>query len=130
MDSGRREDLGQAVEQLQGREPEGCTAREIRGWEDVEHLVGTSTDEVEAVESEGGPGAISDQALEASSVVALDTDAGVEAKSAAVIPAEHVLGLVGFQEAVAAKMAQHPLSRGMLKALQELGGEGRGFVEL
>ena len=45
------------------------------------------------------------------------------------IPAEHVLGVVGFQEAVAAKMAEDPLSDRVLEALQELGGEGGGFVE-
>ena len=46
-----------------------------------------------------------------------------------VIPGEHVLGLVGFQEAVACKMAEHSASDGVLEAFQELVGEGRGFVE-
>jgi hypothetical protein len=46
-----------------------------------------------------------------------------------VIPGEHVLGLVGFQEAVAANVAQHPFSHGVLEALEELRGESGDFVE-
>ena len=47
----------------------------------------------------------------------------------AVIPAEHILGVVGLQEAVACKMAEHSPSDGVLEAFHELVGEGCGFVE-
>ncbi|MCJ7630599.1 MAG: hypothetical protein MUO50_19665 [Longimicrobiales bacterium] len=45
------------------------------------------------------------------------------------IPSEHVFGFVGFQEAVAGKVAEHPPADRMLEALQELAGEGGGLVE-
>ena len=84
---------------------------------------------VESVEGEGGPGAVADEPLQSIPVGGLDADAGVEAESTTVIPAEHVLGLVGLQEAEAAEVAEDPTSHGVLKALQELVGEGGGFVE-
>jgi len=46
-----------------------------------------------------------------------------------VIPGQHILGVVWLQEAVATKVAEHPTSHGVLKALQKLVGEGGGFVE-
>jgi hypothetical protein len=46
-----------------------------------------------------------------------------------VIPAEHVLGLVGLQEAAAGKVAEHPPPGRVLEAFQELVGEEGGFVE-
>jgi hypothetical protein len=61
--------------------------------------------------------------------MALDTDAGVEAKTTAVIPAEHILGFVGFEEAMATKMAEDSFAYRVLEALQELGRESGGFVE-
>ena len=45
------------------------------------------------------------------------------------IPGEHVLGLVGFQEAVTGKVAEDSLSDGVLEGLQEFVGEGCGLVE-
>ncbi len=75
------------------------------------------------------PGTIPDEPLEAFAVGGLDADAPIEAKPAGVIPGDHVGGLVGFQEAVAAKMSQDPGTDGMLEALQELAGESCGFVE-
>jgi hypothetical protein len=50
-------------------------------------------------------------------------------RSAAVIPGEHVVGLVGLQEAVAGHVAEDPPSDRVLEALEETGGEGGGFVE-
>jgi hypothetical protein len=70
-----------------------------------------------------------DEPLEAGAVGGLDTDAGVQAEPTAVIPGQHVLGVVGLQEAVAAEVPQHPFSHSVLEALQELVGEGGGFVE-
>ena len=59
----------------------------------------------------------------------LDADAGVETEPAAMLPAQHILGVVGLQEPVATEVAQHPFSHSVLEALQELGGQGCGFVK-
>jgi hypothetical protein len=90
-------DGGETIQELEGREAERGAAREIRGREDVEHLVGAATDEVKPLESEGRSGTVADQALEAGSVVALDTDAGVEAKTTTVIPGEQRSRLRGVR---------------------------------
>ena len=129
VDAGRRENLGQAVQELQGREAQGGAAGEVGPWEEVEDLIGTVVDQVEAVEGEGRPSTIPDEPFEAFAVGGLDTDAGVKAEPATVIPAEHLLGVVGLQEAVTTEVAEHPTSHGVLEALQELVGEGGGFVE-
>jgi hypothetical protein len=129
MDPGRRKDPGQAVQELQSGEAQGGTAGGIGFRQEVEDLVRPATDQVEAVESEGGPGAVSNQPLEALAVGGLDTDTGVEAESTTVIPCEHVLGVVGFQEAVTTGMSENPFADGKLEALQELVGESGGFVE-
>ena len=104
MDAGRGEDLGQAVQEFEGGETDRGAAGGVGPREEVEELVGTAADQVEAVEGEGRPSTIPDEPLEAFAVGGLDADAGVQAKAAPVIPAEHVLGLVGLQEAVAAKV--------------------------
>ena len=45
------------------------------------------------------------------------------------IPGDHVVCVVGFQEVVAAEMSQDPGADRVLAALQEERGEGGGFVE-
>ncbi len=40
------------------------------------------------------------------------------------IPAEHVLGVMGLKQPLAANVTKDPLSDRMLEALQELGSEG------
>jgi hypothetical protein len=82
VDAGWGEDLGEAVQELQGREAEGGTAGGIGLREQVEDLVGAATDEVEPVESEGSPCTVADQALEAVPVGGLDPDAGIETEPA------------------------------------------------
>jgi hypothetical protein len=129
VDTGRREDLGQPVQELQGRETQGGAARGVGPREEVEDLVGTVADQVESVEGKRGPGTIADQSLEAGPVGGLDADAGVETEPAAMLPAQHILGVVGLQEAVAYHVAENPLSHRVLEALQELVGESGGFVE-
>ena len=129
MNAGWGNEGGQAIQQLQGREAERRAAGQIGPRQNVEHLVGASTDEVKAVEGERGPGAITDQALEAGSVVGLDVDAAIETEPTAVIPGQHILGFVGLQDTLAAKVAEHAAADGVLEALQELGGESGGFVE-
>ena len=55
---------------------------------------------------------------------------GGETKPTAVIPAEHILGFVGLEEAMATKMAEDSFAYRVLESLQELGGEIGGFVEM
>jgi hypothetical protein len=129
VDPGGREDLGEAVQELEGGEAKCRAAGGIGVGEEIEDLVGAAADEVESLQREGGSGAVPDKAFEAGAVGGLDADAGVQAEPAAVIPGQHVLGLVGLQEAVAGHVAENPPSDRVLEALQELGGEGGGFVE-
>ena len=57
-------------------------------------------------------------------------DAPIQNEPATVIPGQHVLGLVGLQEAVAAKMPQEPGTDRVLEALEESGGESGGLVKV
>jgi hypothetical protein len=50
------------------------------------------------------------ESLQPVAVGSLDADAGVQAEPTAVFPAQHVLGVVGFQEAMADHVAEDPLS--------------------
>ena len=77
VDAGWREDRGQAVEELQGGEAQGGAAGQVRFRQDVEDLVGTAADEMEAVEGKGRPSTIPDEPLEARAVGGLDTDASI-----------------------------------------------------
>jgi hypothetical protein len=129
VDAGWREDLGESVQELESRETEGGAAGEVGPWEQVEDLVGAAADQVEAVEGKRRPGTVANEALQSGPVGGLDADACIQTEPAAVIPGEHILGLVGFQEAVTAEVPQDPFTDGMLEALQELKGEGCGFVE-
>ena len=65
----------------------------------------------------------------ARAVVGLDTDTAIQTEPSAVVPGEHVLGVMGLQQAVAAKVTKDPLADGVLEAIQELGRETGGFVE-
>jgi hypothetical protein len=47
-----------------------------------------------------------------------------------VLPGQHVLGLMGFQQAVTAEVAEDPFSDGVLEVLHEFGAEGSGLVEV
>ena len=126
---GRREEVCETVQELQRRESEGGAARGIGFGQDVEDLIGSVADEVQPFEGEGRLGAVADEALEGVAVGGLDADAGVEAEAAAVIPGEHVGGLVGLEQAMAAEVAQDAGADGALEALQALGRESGGFVE-
>jgi hypothetical protein len=44
----------------------------------------------------------------------LDADAGIETESAAVIPCEHVLGVMGLEQTVATAVTKHPGADGVL----------------
>ncbi len=84
---------------------------------------------MEPFESEGRPGAVANEAFQPVTVGGFDKDAAVEAEPTTVIPGEHVLGLVAFQEAVAGTVAENPPSNRVLEMFQEFAGEGGGFVE-
>jgi hypothetical protein len=84
---------------------------------------------VESVEGEGWSRTIADQALEPLTVGGLDANASIQTEPSAVIPRQHVFGVVGLQEAVALKMPEDPGVDRVLEALQQLAGEGGGFVE-
>jgi len=129
VDTGRGEDGGEPVQELEGGEAQGGAACQVGLGQEIENLVGAATDQVEAVEGEGRSGTVAYEPLEAGAIGGLDPDAGVEAESAAVLPVEHIPGLVGFQEAVAPKMPQDPGANRVLEALQELAGEAGGLVE-
>jgi hypothetical protein len=101
---------GSKGRQIQGREAQGGPAGGIGFRQEVENLVGAAINEVETIESEGRPGTIPNEPFQSLPVGGFDADAPVQAKTATVLPAQHILGVVGLQEAVAPKMAQDPLS--------------------
>jgi hypothetical protein len=84
---------------------------------------------MEPLEGEGRPGAEAQGTFQSSPVGGLDADAAVETEPAAVIPGEHVLGIVGLQKAVAPKTPQDPGTDRVLEGLQEFLDEGCGLVE-
>jgi hypothetical protein len=129
VDPGWGKDGGQTVQKLQGRKPEGGAARWIGRGKDVEDLVGASADEVQPFQREGRPCTVADQAFEAGTVGGLNPDAAIQTEASAVFPAEHVQGVVGLQEALAAKMPEDPGTDRMLEAFPEFMGEGCSFVE-
>jgi hypothetical protein len=129
MDARRGENLGQAIQELEGRKAQRGATGQVGPREEVEDLVGATVDEVETVEGERRPGTIADEAFEARAIGGLDADTPIQTEPAAVLPGEHVLGLVGLQEAVAAKVPEDPGADGVLEVLQELGGEAGGLVE-
>ena len=88
-----------------------------------------AADQLEALEGERGPRAVADEAFESRAIVGLDADRGVEAEPSAVIPAEHVFGVMGLQEAVAGKVTEDPLSDRVLEPFEELRGVIGGLVE-
>jgi hypothetical protein len=129
VDAGWGEDVGQPIQKLQSRETQGGAAGEVGPRQDVEDLVGAVVDEVEAVEGKGGPGTVANDALQSGPVGGLDTDAGIETEPTPVIPGEHIFGLVGLQEPVAAKVSQDPGADRVLEVLQQRVGKVGGFVE-
>ena len=110
-------ECGEAVQELQGRQAQCRAAGGIGCGEDVADLVGAAADEMEPLDREGRPGAVPDQALKAGAVGGLDADTGVQAEPAAVVPREHILGFVGLQEGVTAKVTKDPSSDRVLETL-------------
>ena len=108
VDAGWRQDRGEPIEELQGREAQRSASGGIGLGEEVEDLIGAATDEVEPFEGKGRPGTIADQPFQSVPVGGLDADAPIEAKPATVLPAQHILGLLGLQEAVADHVTEDP----------------------
>jgi hypothetical protein len=129
MDAGRRENRGQAIQELQGGEAQGGAAGGVWLRQDIEDLVGTAVHQMEAFEGKGRPRTVADQSFEPLTVGGLDMNASIQTEPSAVLPSEHVLCVVGLQEAVADHVAEDPFPDCVLEALQELVGEGSGFVE-
>ena len=130
MDAGRRKDRGQAVQELESGETERCPACGVGLRQEVEDLVRAAADEVESVEGEGRTSAVAKQPFEAGAVGGFDPDAPVQAKTATMLPGQHILGLVGLQEAMATKVAEDPGADGVLEPFEEFGAEAGGFVEV
>ena len=63
VDAGRREDFGEPVQKLQGREAQGGAAGGVGLGEQVEDLVGAAADEVKPFERKRRPGAIPNEPL-------------------------------------------------------------------
>jgi hypothetical protein len=129
VEPGWRKDLGEGIEELESRETQRGAAGGIGFRQDVENLVRAAADQAEPFESKRWSGTIPNQPFQPLPVGGLDADAGVEAEPTTVIPGEHVLGVVGLEEAVADHVAEDPFSHRVLEALQELVGESCGFVE-
>ena len=77
VDAGWGEDFGQPIQKLQSREAQGGAAGRIGPREELEDLVGTAVDEMEAVEGEGRPSTIADQPFQSVAVGSLDTNASI-----------------------------------------------------
>ncbi|MCJ7627524.1 MAG: hypothetical protein MUO50_03950, partial [Longimicrobiales bacterium] len=103
VDVGWGENRGEAVQELEGGEAQGSLAGQVGPREEVEDLVGTTGDEVEAFESKRRSGAIPNQPFEAGPVGGFDTNASIQAEPAAVVSGQHVVRVMGLQEAVAAE---------------------------
>jgi hypothetical protein len=117
MDSGRGKDGGETIQELESREAQRGPTGGIGFRQDVENLVRAIADQVEPFESKRWSGTIPNQPFQPLPVGGLDADAGVEAEPTPVIPGEHVLGVVGFQEAVTDPVAEDPFSHRVLEAL-------------
>ena len=74
MDAGWREDRGEAIQKLEGRETQGGTTSGIGLGQDVENLVRAVADQVEPFESKRWSGTIPNQPFQPLPVSGLDAD--------------------------------------------------------
>ena len=61
---------------------------------------------MEALEGEGRPGAVTEEALDARTVVALDADGGVYTEASGSLPGEHARGIGLVEEAASTDVTQ------------------------
>ena len=85
--------------------------------------------DTQALEGEGGPGAVSPQPLSAGGVACMDADGGVKAETAGRLPGEHVADSLLVEETAALEEAQHAALHGALEAVGIVGREMRRFME-
>jgi hypothetical protein len=80
---------------------------------------------VKALEGEGWPGTVADQALDARTVVALDADGGGDAEPAGPLPGEHALSIGLVEQAACTEVPEHTAPNDRLEvepvALLEMG---------
>jgi len=115
----RRQDQGgEAVEQLEGVELDQGVAVHIGLGQLVDD--GLLADAQQPPLGKGMPGSVSGQPLQTLSVVVGNVDRGIEGKAAMVVPAEHVVSIVGIEAVVAHQMGQHAFA-------QRLGQLGDGL---
>ena len=114
VDPGRRDQPGEGVEELKGREgEEGTPVRGGTGWL-VEHaadagVIGPPSRpalDAQPVEGEGRSGAVAEEPLATSAIGGADADGSVEAEAAGALPGEHVVHGVRLEEAAAVEEAE------------------------
>jgi hypothetical protein len=84
--------------------------------------------DAQAVEGEGGPGAVADEPLAAGAVGAVDSDGGVDAEPASSLPGEHVVYGVLIEEAAALEEAEDAALEDGRKGAGVVGGEVGGLA--
>jgi hypothetical protein len=123
MDARRRDEAGECSQKLEGREGEDGAAVAGGSRGQVEDLADAGIAvccgggallgplavplDTQSLQRKGRSGAVTQQALAAGGIGAMDADRCVEAKAAAGLPGEHVLDGVLGEEAAALEEAEH-----------------------
>ena len=127
--AGRRDEPGDALQELEGREQDLGAAVGRGPWEAVEQSglwrgeAGRAARGVKPFEGEGRPGTVAKQTLDARTVVALDVDGSVDAEAAGPLPGEHAVGIGLVEKAARAEVPEHATLDDTLEA------EPMDFVE-
>jgi hypothetical protein len=111
--AGRWDEPGEALQELEGGEHD-LGAPIGRGFgEPIEEPCvgrgegGRSAQGVKALEGEGWPGAVTDQAFDARTVLTLDANGSVDAEAAGALPGEHALGIGLVEKAARVEVPEH-----------------------
>jgi hypothetical protein len=139
MDTGRRNESADRLEEVEGREAEEVGAAGQRPRRPVQdagdggvplplRLGGTPLD-LEALQGKRGPRAVAKQPLPAGAVGAMDAYGGIETEPALRVPAEHVFHRGLVQEAATLEETEHAALDGALEGGGIVGGEVSGLVE-
>ncbi|MEA3274904.1 MAG: hypothetical protein U9Q81_06345 [Pseudomonadota bacterium] len=103
-----RDQGGQVVDELQRGERQGCVTIAQGLGQMVDNLV--FVDLLDPVEGEPRAGAVTQQPLPPCPAAPADTHRGIE-REPAVVPREHVAGVIGIEQTAAGEPAQHPVAR-------------------
>jgi len=103
MDTGRDDELGEAIEQLEDMQPNLCAATDVRLAQLIDNVVVRA--EAQSALGEGVAGAVTHQTLEAGAVPVRYRDGVVDRKAAVMVPAEQSVDIVGVQTALALQVA-------------------------